>query len=328
MGYGSVAVGYVPRTTNYQDAKHLFDNTKPIRGRADNRKPLGRRKDVDGYWIRENNDNGVAMVEFMCYRTEVVTYFEDGRIRIKTDGWATPTTHAFIYYALGIQCNGADRKTNININGGTYQLDLINGHTMWVKEIGENYKKIVLDTDRWKEPTKYNYRMSRKKANEVRKKYSKFTDYLNGFLSLRGDGGVVQFEHRELVEIFGTAENQWGGAHVLNEDFRHCMRRATETRWGDRETYHAKYLAAGTRIVGLMTSTDHTDFYRAAMTFIAGERTYMSRNDSWNSTAKTTVEKVKRDVNDFILRWHAEDVLEKYEVEAGTLPTGKYRHWL
>jgi hypothetical protein len=326
MGFGNVAVGYVPRTTNYKDAKRLFDSTKPIKGRADNKKPLGRRKDVDSYWIRENNENGVAMVQYMCYRTPVVSYYEDGRIKIDNANYNTQTTNAFIYYALGLRCDGKGGYTNVHISGKTYQLTPDNNNILWVKEEGENYKHIVLDKERFTHAAQFNYRINRKKANNVRAKYAEFIEYFKAFLALRDDDGVISFEYGELVELFGEVENQWGSKVIQNGDLKTCMRRAGETRWGNKEGYHAMYLASGTRIIQLITSTNHADFYKAAMTFVAGERVYFG--DRVQTKSKVSTSKPEKDFNEFLMRWHAEDVLDKFELEAGVVPTGKYKDWL
>ena len=46
----------VPRVDNYEFAKRIYNNTKPLRGRAEEIRPLGNRRDADTYHIRMNGE--------------------------------------------------------------------------------------------------------------------------------------------------------------------------------------------------------------------------------------------------------------------------------
>ena len=52
MGYATVQ--RVPRVMNYRHAEQLHNNTKPIRGREPEIRPLGNRRDANTYHIRKN----------------------------------------------------------------------------------------------------------------------------------------------------------------------------------------------------------------------------------------------------------------------------------
>ena len=73
--------------SNYNHYKSLYENIKPIRGRAVDVRPIGKRS-RDWETIRMDGD----VVECVLYRTPVVRYYPDGRIGLQSDGWATTAT--------------------------------------------------------------------------------------------------------------------------------------------------------------------------------------------------------------------------------------------
>ncbi len=52
MGYQTVMA--VPRIADYKEAYKKWNDTKPLRGRSEDIRPLGERRDVDTYSIRKN----------------------------------------------------------------------------------------------------------------------------------------------------------------------------------------------------------------------------------------------------------------------------------
>ena len=116
MGYATVR--HVPSALNYAQAKKIHDQIKPIRG--GDTKPLGKRRDHHQYSVKQNDRGDI---EFICYRTPVVTYHPDDTITINTDGWASVSTHQFIDQVLGIRANGYRGMTALTINGNKYLID-------------------------------------------------------------------------------------------------------------------------------------------------------------------------------------------------------------
>ena len=76
---------------NYESMKKRHDETKPIRGRSTDVRPLGKHT-RDFETISMVGD----VVACKLYRTKVVKYYPDGRIGINIGGWRTKTTGKFI----------------------------------------------------------------------------------------------------------------------------------------------------------------------------------------------------------------------------------------
>jgi hypothetical protein len=89
----------------YQDFKNLYDSVKPIRGRAEDTRPIGaRRKD----WELVEMDGDV--VACRLYKTQCVRYYPDGRIGLQADGWHSVTTAEFIHTHSPWQCFKRNNK--------------------------------------------------------------------------------------------------------------------------------------------------------------------------------------------------------------------------
>jgi len=79
MGYATVQ--RVPRVHDYAQALRIHDNTKPLRGRSPEIKPLGARRDADTYHVRMNGE----AVELVLYRTPVITFMPDDAVVLFVD---------------------------------------------------------------------------------------------------------------------------------------------------------------------------------------------------------------------------------------------------
>lgn len=116
----------LPPLRTYEEAVAHYESIVPIRGNADNVRPicatkLGRRKKHMA--IRKYVDGSVAC---RLYDTDVVTFEPDGDVVFRSGGWATSTTHGF---ANGILREGViyfgtrQNRTEITVGGGAYIMD-------------------------------------------------------------------------------------------------------------------------------------------------------------------------------------------------------------
>lgn len=176
--------------SNYNEAHHAWETTKPIRGRKEEIRPLGHRRNVDQYQIRKNGD----VIECVLYKTPVVSYLPDGRIVLKDDGWKSVSTAYFIEEVLGIRARIFNKELNVSFGGGEYPV-LDNGFQIaWV-----NGNLTPLN------PTAIKvHGIDRKKTNNVRAKYKDFTTYMSGMLKLRA-GGVVTSEELKVSGVSDRA---------------------------------------------------------------------------------------------------------------------------
>lgn len=295
MGHRTVL--NVKRCFTYADAKRLHDSTKPIRGRSLEVRPLGARRDVDTYSVRMRGEN----VEFVLYRTPVVTYRPNGDVVVKTDGWSSVSTHQFIEQVLGFRCNGVKRNTVLAVKEA-------NGVTR--KYIIPKNKSVVLgfQDGNWRvaqHDTLYEYRLNRKAANAVRKKYADFINYVKGMVKIRSEMVEPQrwARRQKPYAVVNTTEDEVKGARLtvdalVWELMEHIKLDQPE------ETRHESYNAAFALMLRHCTQ------------------------DLFGYTSKVPAEEVLGLVDELLLRAHAQEVLVWTALGTGQVPSGKYRGWL
>ena len=116
MGYATIR--RVPQVRSYEQALSIFSNSRPVRGRAEEVRPLGDRRDADTYRVRKNGE----AIELVLYKTPVITFTPDGEVSLFVDGYNTVATHQFIGWVLGISVHGARRTTVLTINAEKFTL--------------------------------------------------------------------------------------------------------------------------------------------------------------------------------------------------------------
>lgn len=164
---------------NYESMKKHHDETKPIRGRSIDVRPIGKRT-KDSETIEMVDD----VVACKLYRTEVVKYYPDGRIGINIGGWRTRTTMKFIErYSPFYACKRFNRTWIETYNSeGSY------GHKFY--PVPTNQELIFKD----KVP-QGNYFIQKKVINRerikaARDRFKPFLDWAKMFLSL-SDGIIT-----------------------------------------------------------------------------------------------------------------------------------------
>ena len=132
MGYATVM--NVPQVTTYALAKKIHDSIVPIRGRSPEIRPLGNRRDADSYWVRMNGDD----VEFVLYKSAVITYKPDGGVVLTPDTYSTVSTHQFFARVLGVGANAVRQNTVITIGDKRYTVR--GKDTLTLKMVGGNWQ--------------------------------------------------------------------------------------------------------------------------------------------------------------------------------------------
>ena len=174
--YGHHRNSGIHMLANYGEALHKFESTLPIRGRRETIKPLGHRRNVDMYWMRQAEDKSI---ECMLYKTPVVTYYEGGKIVIKDDGYKSVSTANFIGETLGINAKIFNYNLVVEIHG---EYNVPNGGLVLARN--EEGKLRPLDVQ-----ATFNHKINRKNLTNVRNQYKDFIDYLKGMCKLMGDEG-------------------------------------------------------------------------------------------------------------------------------------------
>lgn len=321
MGYATVM--NVPRIADYATALKWHDDTKPIRGRSPELKPLGNRRDCDVYSIRKNGE----AVELVLYKTPVVTFKPNGNVELRTAGWSTVSTRQFIRQVLGIPTHGEIRESIVTIGGHKHILPSNEGECMVVR-MGRNGWHLASAAR-----VEFDWHMNRVAANNVRKRYSKFTTYLSGMMKLRKDVGddEIRSDYAEYVSAFGEVEknNYWNDSTYKCVDLNTFanLRHKVEPRWGASNL--ASYEEANKEFFKLITSESHEDFYKASLILLlAACGGDMQLHSSGNRIISTVAANITKMLNEVLYKWHSDEVFDRVELPVGKLPNGKYRNWV
>lgn len=167
--------------SNYNEAHHAWESTKPIRGRKVDTRPLGHRRCVDQYTIRKAESGAI---ECVLYKTPVVSYLPDGQIVLKDDGWKSISTAYFIEEVLGIGSRIFNKDLNVSFGSGEFPVPDGGLNVGWV-----DGRLTPLNPT----PLKV-HGINRKGANIVRAKYADFNSYMMGMLKLRANDVITTEE--------------------------------------------------------------------------------------------------------------------------------------
>ena len=333
MGYQSVK--HVPQVWTYAKAKTIYEKSVPIRGRAEEFRPLGRRRDVDTYWCRMKDGN----VEFMLYQTAVITFKPDGDVVVQTNGYSTISTHEFISQVIPfVYCNGVRGSTVLNIRDSTTDkwnryivpknesltLRMVNGN-ITVPDFKGNYE----------------YRLDRKATKNLRIRYKDFYTYVDSMLKIRAVEQqprypkyrqhaeeklppVVEFDPKEFADMLGFEAHLVTGNKRLKRTFVDIYKRRAEL-----DFYISGEQPAEVR---------NDNFYAAFLGMALSEADYGWEDvripqvnlmgPSAVSPRVVRANVIRERIDEQILRAHADEVLVWTKLAPDALPNGKYRHWL
>jgi hypothetical protein len=184
----------IPRLKDYKQALDLHNNTKPIRGRTPELRPLGKRANT---WYQI--ELGVNQ-EVICkqYGEPIVAFHSNGEIEIKDYVYRTISTAHFVEEVLGVRAYIHD-KSLIMFNGGRddkqYRVpDPREGSIVFKRD--ENYHNALVYVRGGMEC--FTHTINRQVKKELLLKHKDLFDYVRGMVKLR------EGEH------FGTNISIWG----------------------------------------------------------------------------------------------------------------------
>lgn len=188
----------------YQDYKNLYDGIKPIRGRADDVRPIGARR-RDHECIEMDGD----VVACRLYQTQVVRYYPDGRIGVRCNGWQSPLTADFIHTHSPWQCFKRNNKLWVMVPTPTekymhypiptweeLQFRVEGNHWVPVGDVVVE-KRVV----------------NREKAKEARAPYKPFLNWAKTFMKM-SDGWIM---HETRKEALGVSTHGYHYTHIQRE---------------------------------------------------------------------------------------------------------------
>ena len=187
--YGNGSMREIKRITTYEEAKLRYEQVKPIRGRAGDVRPLGKRKN-DNFRIakRVNPLSGVTSYQCILYSTPVVEFKPDGDVEIVMGGWGSTATRTFIERVLHLSCYSKNGSSVLCL-GNKAEVVLHPTKTTVIRRLEVYPYTWELVSS---EPV-YETQLNKNKANTVRTQYSEFEKYLKAMVNLREETRMEGF---------------------------------------------------------------------------------------------------------------------------------------
>ena len=339
----------LPYVREYSLAKRILDSTTPVRGSGVNAgiKPLGARNNVTAYSVRAGTVDATD-VEFMLYKTPVITFKKDGRILVRMERWNTNTTREFINSILNVSCYAKSGKSVMELHGGG-GLSVIPPTGLVLRyDVEATPPRLVFDADT--KPKFTGYAVSRAKANKVRAQFSQFAKYFKGCVNLRSvemieksyyGGGhtkynAIEYTGAEIVEVLGDEDestavvaNPWTGWELLKHRPFFQFR---PTQFNTYANWIAEYEAKCAEFFDLIKDDQPDDtktqnFYKAMVIcmILNGKKPNKETPHVVVRNLTTIV------VDNFDTIWKmyfARDILEEVVLKDGVTPNQTYTNWM
>jgi hypothetical protein len=331
----------VPRIKNYAEAIKKFNNIKPIKGRSDDKRPLGERRDVDTYSIRKNV--WTDAIECVLYQTPVVTFTVDDEVKIKFGRWSSASTCQFIDRLLwNVRANRVRGDVVLHFNDGA-------------KALVRDHEELVLvqaGNGAWvpkEKQTLYDHRVNRKEANNVRKTVSQFRDYLAGVVKLKGETNTynegtyyettstrVKASYTELIEVFGQEDAKDGVNHGrvrpdvdawvgLEAKPRYYYPDRKAEAWQEYRDKTAKFFD--------LVRNDQDDNCRHQNYWLAFNVVFIQEQRLWwrddvNCNVAVNVDAFEKHLDKILFTMFSDKVFKRVALAEGKVPTGKYESYV
>jgi hypothetical protein len=233
----------------YEKMAQHWEETKPIRGRADDLRPIGkRRRDWELITRKVVSANREGDVEYAycayLYRTEVVTYYPNGDVGFKTHGWASPLTAEFAdcWAPKTVRVCKTKKMLWLTINFNE-RVPLPNEGELKIRFSDTLNKWVVLD----QKPLRQRI-IDRKAIADERAKIRGFVNYCKTMLKLSGEtiiketmeqartkyGKSMGFETVHFELLHGTWHTKW--TRVGEDEFKEALAELLSYMQGDEPT--------------------------------------------------------------------------------------------
>ncbi len=341
MGYQTVMA--VPRIADYTEAYRKWNSTKPMRGRSDDKRPLGERRYVDTYSIRKNI--WTEAIELVLYQTPVIKFTADDEVVLNYGRWPSASTCQFISRVLaGV---GASRVR------GEVVLGFTTADGRVIQKLGENEELVLVRSGegrygRWQPKeikTLFDYRINRREANNVRKDVKQFRDYLQGMVKLMEDETMMYGQtykrvtrtYAELGEVFGYRRelkesmvrvdiNEWTRLAEKPQNYNTHLadNEANKTNW-------ALYNMMSDKFYELVKNdqdenTRHQNYWIAFNILFAYQNYvyWIDENTAHEKKLHLASEYLEKYLEEILFARFSDRVFKLVELEKGKVPTGRY----
>lgn len=189
-----------PSISSYEEAKRIYENTKPLRGHPDFR-PLDRRSIDCNSQIIKQDDRYIIKL----YRTDLVTYFPDGSVFVSTGGWSTPSTRAAISAMSPVSAWSSKGDTAVAVRAGSY---VRSQQAFLLPRRGLSFvpKDGTLVPVNPPTATLRKTRVKREKARAARKFFKPVETYIKAYSRTFAGGEVATVQRTDLAAVFASGE--------------------------------------------------------------------------------------------------------------------------
>lgn len=313
----------IKRIQSYEEAKLRYEQIKPIRGRATDIRPLGKRSN-DSYRIAKqiNVLNGQVSYQCILHSTPVVEFMPDGNVEIVMRGWTTASTREFIWRVTHRNCTTKNGCSVLHLGAGN-DVVLHPSNPTVIRRV-EGYSvawELVSST-----PV-YGIQLNKKKANTVRARYSEFEKYVKAMISLRTEeDGDILMNLQEFIDLglctgnkealLGWPENRWTLAvakHLAGNSFNTFKKEIQPLMVNDQPE-----------------DNKHANFYKASLILIAidrgrfGLRVGRTPGDTFWVNTDAMLPRFR----ELVYKWHSDEVFEEVLAPTGVAPSKKYDSWV
>lgn len=282
----------ITRIFNYEQALAQFNDTKPIRGRAIECRPLGHR-DRPHFSIQLNDKQEVECCDYNA--KPAVTFRPNGEVWIRPQ-WISTSTCAFIEEVLGIGSYQSDWKIQIRLNCGTYVVPKEAGLVV-KRGDAPNYHYAPMEIKR-----NVVHHIKRGVANNVRQQYADILSYANGYFKLE----AKMPSDEEQREMFGI--KQVVNEYADGERYEYEVLNVPRLEYSNPEDVE--------RFIDMMRSDEPMDQYKAIVAL-------RIQNGSWRSE-KRSYKEVLQVIDRMILTMHRDEVFKEVEVPVGVVKKDIY----
>jgi hypothetical protein len=277
----------ITRIFSYEQALKQFNDTKPIRGREVECRPLGHR-DRPHFSIKLNEQQEVECCEYN--HQPAVTFRPNGEVLVKPQ-WISVSSGAFIEEVLGIGAYQSDWKIQIRLNSGTFVVPKNEGLVI-KRGDAPNYHYEPMGV----KPNVVHH-IKRGVANNVRSQYADVFGYAHGYFKLE----ATMPSDDEQRELFGvkTIVNEYG------DGTKYEYERLNTPNWQYSNPEDVE------QFMDMMRSDDPMDKYKAIVTLRIQIGTWRNQN--------RTYKEVLQVIDRMVLAMHRDEVFNEVELPAGVV---------
>jgi hypothetical protein len=339
----------LPYIRSYATARAIYEGVKPIRGDADNKRPLAKRSDKHMHISKAQKDADEVYI-CHCYDKPMVTYYPDDTVEIHALQHNTAYTREFYGQLLSaMHVYVIKSKTVLQLKDSKDKYVIAKGNTIRLKH---DYVKNTWEVVQAEGALEW--ALNKAKAHIVRQKYAEFLSYYQGMTSLLNE--VVDFDVKyikayrrpaadtpfiakqevvlpmaTLVSMFGVSTTTFQG-ETLNTKQIDEAAYTWFPRWTDEEKCAEairKTKAKQQKILALMRSDQPEDtkgdnYYKVALMMLMQGESYISTK---RDTVKITTSAARKKADEFILRVHKDEVLEQKRMPMGKVSSTNYHTW-